>query len=417
MHLTGDQFRINVDGVSGDVFSSVEIPAKDSIYILAEVTVDPNSALTPYVIIDDIQFVTNNETKTMHLQAFGQNAHFHYGELIENAQTWTNDLPHVVIARDTVPGVYVKCNGNLTINPGCKVFFANNAAIFVEGKLKAEATSWSDSIVFRGVRLESFYINKPGQWFGLVFLRNNTCVPEGTFNHCVVRESNFGIYVGAGLSNNLNDYLDQSKSPVVDIQKSIVKNSLTSCLFGFNGKITADNSLFYTSGDHLVQLGLGGEYQFNNCTFYNTGSRFVEHKKEALLISNFASDGTNLYAAPITNSFANNCVVYGSLESEISFNKLDGTGYDMPFAFSLIKNKVDTFNFYTPASSGNLFNADPRFKNPTDDNFTPNDSSGYFSPIIDFSPSGISTDLFDKPRPVSKTSNGNKFDVGAVEAQ
>ncbi|HLP19759.1 MAG TPA: hypothetical protein VK174_05635, partial [Chitinophagales bacterium] len=165
-HLVGTQFRINVDGVNGDHFTNIEIPAKDSIYIFVEVTVNPNSAATPFVIIDDVQFLIGGQTSTVHLQAFGQNAHYHYGEELTNSATWSNDLPHVIIAHDSVPGVYVRCNSTLTIMPGTKVFFAGSSALFIEGTLKAEASNWSDSIVFQGARLEQFYDNQPGQWFG-----------------------------------------------------------------------------------------------------------------------------------------------------------------------------------------------------------------------------------------------------------
>src|SRR6478672_1431345 len=40
----GSPFRLNVDGVPGKVFTNVRIEAKDSIYIFAAVTVDPNIA-------------------------------------------------------------------------------------------------------------------------------------------------------------------------------------------------------------------------------------------------------------------------------------------------------------------------------------------------------------------------------------
>src|SRR5690606_28614080 len=80
MRLVGNQFRINVDGVNGDQFSDIEIPAKDSIYVFVEVTVNPNDQSTPFVIVDDVVFTINDKVSTVHLQAFGQNAHFHYGE-------------------------------------------------------------------------------------------------------------------------------------------------------------------------------------------------------------------------------------------------------------------------------------------------------------------------------------------------
>ena len=38
-------FNLNIDGVSGRSFTDVEVPAKDSIYVFAEVTINPNDPL------------------------------------------------------------------------------------------------------------------------------------------------------------------------------------------------------------------------------------------------------------------------------------------------------------------------------------------------------------------------------------
>ncbi len=420
MHLVGTQFRINVDGVSGDQFSEVEIPAKDSIYVFVEVTVNPNDQTTPYVIIDDVVFTMGSKTETVHLQAFGQNAHFHYGEEITASTTWTSDLPHVVITKDTVPGVYVRCGATLTINPGCKIFFAGNSALFVEGTLKAEANNWNDSIVFQGARLESYYDEKPGQWFGIVFLRNNNCVPKGFFDHCVINESSYGIYAGAGLSSDISDYLGPTKRPEVSIKNSVIKNGLYNTVYGFNAKIIAENSLFYVAGEHLVKLGLGGEYSFYHCTLFNNGSRYVAHEKEALLLSNLLADGnSNVYEEPLKTTFTN-CIIYGSLQNEISFSRAQQNtnlpNFDNQFSYCLIKTKSDTLDIFSTLNDQNLFNEDPRFKELEKDNYTPSDSAGYFSPAIDYAPGGLGEDMYDRPRPVSKTTNANKFDIGAIEA-
>lgn len=425
MHLVGTQFRINVDAVDGDRFTEVEIAPRDSAYVFVEVTVNPNSAATPFVIIDDVQFTIDGQVETVHLQAWGQNAHYHYGEEISSLKTWTNDLPHIVVSRDTVPGVYVRCGATLTIQPGCQVFFGDNAAMFVEGTLRAEAATWSDSIVFRGVRLEPYYIDKPGQWFGIVFLRNKEdCsgqIPKGFFDHCVVDGSSYGIYAGAGLSNDLADYQGTAQRPEVSINKSIVKNSLYNAVFGFNADIQAENSIFYAAGEYLLNLALGGKYDFRNCTMYNTGSRFVNHQKEVLLLSNFAVNlATRVtYPEKLTSSFTN-CVVYGGLENEISFNnykevQTDLTEFDNSFRYCLLKSKIDTVGLFSLVNEQNRFNEDPRFKKANED-FTPSDSTGYFSPMIDYCLDGLSDDIFGTMRPVSKTANTNKYDIGAVEA-
>ena len=154
--LQGTQYRMNVDGTPGTNFNNVQIPAKDSIYVFVEVTVNPNSTTTPFVIIDNVNFTIGNTTQTVFLQAFGQNAHFHYGQeiLTGKSQTWTNDLPHVIIKKGGLPGVLVDCGATLNIQPGCKVFFQSGSALFVEGTLNAISHDWHDSIIFRGVRLE-----------------------------------------------------------------------------------------------------------------------------------------------------------------------------------------------------------------------------------------------------------------------
>ena len=71
---------------------------------------------------------------------------------------------------------------------------------------------------------------------------------------------------------------------------------------------------------------------------------------------------------------------------------------------------------FTKVHDNVLFNQEPRFEKAEEGNFTPSDSAGFFSPLIDAALSGLSPDIFGTPRPVSKTANANKFDIGAVEA-
>ena len=52
-------FHINVDGMSGDNFTNVEIRGKDSLYVFVEANIDPTNQDNPIFIIDSIVFVTN----------------------------------------------------------------------------------------------------------------------------------------------------------------------------------------------------------------------------------------------------------------------------------------------------------------------------------------------------------------------
>ena len=425
--LQGTQYRINVDGIAGTSFTNVQIPARDSIYVFVEVTVNPNSTATPFVIIDNVNFTIGNKTETVFLQAFGQNAHFHYGEIIAagKSETWTNDLPHVILGTNNIPGVLVACGGTLNINPGCKVLFQANSALFVEGTLNAISEDWHDSIIFRGVRLEQYYQDLPGQWFGIAFLRSNTCVAQGNFDHCVINESQYGIYAGgSAISNNATDFQGSAQSPVVNIQRSIVENSQYDAIYGFNANITAQNSLFFTSGDNLIKLGLGGNYTFNNCTMYNFGNAYVSHQTPILLLSNVvtvtdANNNNTFYPEPLTSNFTN-CAIYGNLTNEITFSNIDNLDlarFHNSFSYCLMTTPADTLGFFSTVNTKNIFNRDPRFKNPGANDFTPSDSVGYFSPLIDYCPTGVPTDIYGHNRPVSKTSNPFKYDIGAIEAQ
>ena len=424
--LQGTQYRINVDGIAGRSFTNVQIPGRDSIYVFVEVTVNPNSSTTPFIIIDNVNFTIGNKTQTVFLQAFGQNAHFHYGEEIKpgETRTWTNDLPHVIMNHDSVPGVLVDCGATLNINPGCRVLFQANSALFVEGTLNAIAHDWHDSISFRGVRLEQYYQDLPGQWFGIAFLRSNTCVAQGNFDHCVINESQYGIYAGgSAVSNNASDFQGSAQRPVVTIKKTIVENSQYDAVYGFNANITAQNCLFFTSGDNLVKLGLGGVYNFTNCTMYNFGNQYVSHQSAILLLSNVVtiSNGNtnNYYPEPLTTNFTN-CAIYGNLQNEINFSNIDNfdlSRFNNSFSYCLLTTPPDTLGFFTTVNTKNICNQDARFKNADANDFTPSDSIGYFSPMIDYCPTGLPTDLFDKARPVSKTSNLYKYDIGAIELQ
>ena len=93
-------FRINVDGVSAIDFNNIEIRAKDSIWVFAEVTIDPNAGNLPFIVKDSIVFSTNGNIQDVKLVAFGQNAIYH-----RPANGQSSFVLNMLIADDTVVGV------------------------------------------------------------------------------------------------------------------------------------------------------------------------------------------------------------------------------------------------------------------------------------------------------------------------
>ena len=131
-------FRINVDGVPGTSITDVEIDAGDSIFVFAEVTIDPNNELNPFVVSDSILFETNGNEQKVLLVAYGRNADFYRPDqflgngfppfsILPNANTvWTNERPKVIIGYLVVDSAQT-----LTIEAGTQVYLYNNSGLWV----------------------------------------------------------------------------------------------------------------------------------------------------------------------------------------------------------------------------------------------------------------------------------------------
>jgi len=161
------QFRINVDGVSGNIHKDVFLGGKDSLFIFAEVTIDPNNVLSPFVVTDKINFVTNGNKQSITLAAWGQNAHYFVANKSVNGiplvyldrdnsdaaldSTWINDKPYVIY------GGYLTIDGDdkLTIEAGVRIHMHNGAGIWVfeDGNIRVNGTK-DEPVTFQGTRLE-----------------------------------------------------------------------------------------------------------------------------------------------------------------------------------------------------------------------------------------------------------------------
>ena len=62
-------FRLNVNGEVGNEVYETEVPARDSIFIFVEVTIDPNGENLPMVVQDSIEFTINANIQNVQLVA------------------------------------------------------------------------------------------------------------------------------------------------------------------------------------------------------------------------------------------------------------------------------------------------------------------------------------------------------------
>ena len=64
---TEGNFRMNVDGESGNNIKNVIIGSNDNIFVFLEVTIDPTNTNTPYLVSDSILFITGNNHQDIDL--------------------------------------------------------------------------------------------------------------------------------------------------------------------------------------------------------------------------------------------------------------------------------------------------------------------------------------------------------------
>lgn len=369
--LTGgasSNFRINIDGDKSLETSNIVIPAKDSIYVFVEVTVDPSEGTLPFVLFDSVQFETNGNKQQVILQAWGQNAHFFNGEEIES-QTWTDDLPYVILN-----SLSVKVGNTLTINENVDIYMGPNSGIFVEGNIIVNGgIDSAQRVVFRGLRLDkdldgTSYDVIPGQWLGLFLLRDSK---NNSIENAELRNGSYGINLGSASIEDIPN-ISLANAPDITLKNVVIKNMAFYAVFGFLSKITAENLLLYSTGFSTIAVQVGGEYEFTHCTIYNRGSQYIDHKDPIIYLSNFFEDRDNnlLIRGDLTKAKFTNCIVEGSLEEEIVLDPAEGVQgsavFNPKFENCLLKTKFDITNPIFEICQKNI---DIKFKDRLKNNF------------------------------------------------
>lgn len=409
-------FRINVDGDTGRVFKNIEIPAKDSIYVFVELTIDPNNSTLPYIVLDSILLNLNQKQQKVMLQAYGQNAHFLDNEIITTNAVWNNDLPYVIFNT-----LLVDNGASLTINNGTTVYFAGNSSMVVKGNLTINGTNdTTGSVIFRGYRLDKDingipYDNYPGQWLGLFFLRGST----GNINNFNLRNSFYGMNIG-NIETTTNDAQNTAQlqnatlnnGASVIIKNTKIYNNLFYNIFAFLSNITGENILCHGARTNTVGLYYGGHYEFTNCTFYAGNNPYITHTKTPTFYFNnyfIYTNSGSIFLSDSSKVIANNCIIYGTLEEELIADENLTNNHKLYYQFlnCCIKTKITNINSILGYS--NCITSDPKFVNITKRNFQLQETS----PCIDAGDNLIPFPLVD----IKGNLRISNPDIGAYEKQ
>jgi hypothetical protein len=379
---SSSSFSINADGIPGPEVDNLEIDANDSLYVFVQVNVDPNANNLPFIIRDSIQVTYNGNTRNVQLEAWGQNAHFLRNKIITADETWSNDLPYVILGSLTVD-----TGRTLTIDKGCRIYVHADAPLIVDGSLQVNGTKEiAEKVSFQGDRLDVPYKDFPASWPGIFFRGSSK---DNVFNYAVIKNAYQAI---------ATQDLPSNGNPKIILNETIIDNAYDYGIVAINSSIRARNCLISNCGKNVF-LAKGGEYDFTHCTIASFANNFMAHKDQVLLVSNFI----NINNVPVTallDATFTNCIFWGEggiVDDEVVV-AISGTANPVTFNGGLIK----ALNTPQNATLNQIINnLDPAFDSI-------NTSKGYYdfhlkadSPAIDAGvATGIFFDLDGNPRPV-----------------
>jgi hypothetical protein len=400
-------FKINVDGIAGTSFSNITVPANDSIFVFVTVTINPNNVNNPVVIEDSLQFTTNGNQQYVDLIAWGQDAYFYrpnvfpkvgpaYSVIPCNNSIWTNDKPHVIF------GYAVVDSGcTLTMEPGTKVYIHNNGVLWVykDGSLQILGNN-TNPVIVQGDRLEPAYSTQPGQW-GEILLSAGSI--NNKISWAVIKNGTTGV--------EADTVGGTGTVPTLSIDHTIIKSMSQVGLLGQGSFIVGDDDVFADCQYYCVDLSIGGNYSFAQCTFANYWS-YGQRQTPTLLINNWYQDINGVYhARPLTKAFFGNCIVYGSLTEELQLDSTHGqTQFSYYFEHCDLLTKLSSANMYHFSDS--IINVTPPFYNIAADDYeihTGSQLSGWGGDSVCHNPN-YSLDL-------NATGRNCPSDLGAYQAK
>lgn len=378
-------YRLNVDGISGKSFEDIEILAKDSVFVFVEATIPFNEITDPeFMYRDKIVFDNNANQQKVTLEAQVIDVHlirpnrtqiadgFAYEEIIlgqdsdgnditikgtnlTDNTTFTNDKPWLIYNYVGVPS-----GKTLTIDAGTEIHFHANSGIIVQegGKLIVNGTLDS-KVVFQGDRLEDVYQDIPGQW-GTIWLFNGS--KENTIQHAKILNATLGLLVDSNT--------DVSEQTLL-LNNTEIYNTTSYGLLARNAKIEANNTVIGNNGASSFATILGGNYNFAHVTLANYWQSSSRQDATLSLSNALQISQTEFLVSDLQANFTN-CIVSGSQNLELHYEKLDGATFTFNFTNCMLQFEDTTnqflddplFNFNNTSLYQNiLLNKNPDFKN------------------------------------------------------
>ncbi len=335
-------FKLNVDGEAGSKFTDVEINGGDSIYIFTRVTIDPNDVNNPFVVEDEINFLTNGNAQSVKLVAWGQNANYILADTYVTGfppfkvvadsletTTWTSEKPYVIYGYAVIDSY-----GKLEILDGTKVHFHENSGLwaYVDGVLKVYGTR-ENPVHFGGDRLEEDYQDLPGQWDRIWLMEGRQGEDHEIYN-AVIENGFIGIQAESFLRTTENSVI---------LNNVIVQNMQGIGIFSRVFNISGENVLAANCGGYCMAFTGGGNYDLKHTTIANYWPYSVRNTPSVFL-NNYLLDTTETPIPFAINFKLENSILYGSNLNEFETDMVSDVDSIYYFDHCLLKTEFNVSN-------------------------------------------------------------------------
>ena len=353
-------YRLNLDGENATEFYDKVIPANDSLFSFLRVTINPNDLNTPFVVEDELEFITNGNTQTVKLLAWGQNATYIVADKVVNiggtpypyhivadslqTTVWTKERPYVIYGY-----ALINSYGTLRIEEGTHIYCHQGGGIFSwsDGQLIIAGTA-AEPVVVQGDRLEPYYQDTPGQWEQILMM-DGRAGADHSISHAIIRNGTIGLNCQSSL---------KVTECALRIDNTVIENQSGYGLFSILYPVEAKNFVIANCG-YANFWAFGGDYRFVHGTFADYWYANEHNKNAAIKVSNCALDANEaLFYYPFHMEMGN-CIVYGKQKNEIETTF--GPDADSSFVFDHCLVKSERFNGDMAGFSHCLFNIEPYF--------------------------------------------------------
>lgn len=320
-------YKINVDGESGSSFENLELLAGDSMYVFVQVKIDPNNVNTPLIVSDYLHFVVNGNDQKVVLEAWGQDAYYHYPDsaiyfkdgsylayslvnsnkasytLAGDEYVWKNDKPHVIYGF-----LVVDEKQKLKIPAGTKVYLNYKAGLWVYagGQLQVLGQKGNE-VLFTSARREREYLDEPGQWDRIWI---NEGSDQNVINYAIIKNGYIGVQ-----AELLGSDVELAKKRRLEITNTKIQNMSYWGLYCLAYGVVAANNVFSNCQEHSVNILYGGSYYFAHNTIANYWNKPKSREKPAMHVMNYYEN--DVY--PIS-FYMGNSIIDGKFTNEYDFD-------------------------------------------------------------------------------------------------